>query len=227
VETRSSGSIERSPLVTRRARKAVASRHRILDAAVECLVEVGYAQASTLMVQRRAGVSRGGLLHHFPSKEMLFVAAATHLSRRRVDDTGARTAEFACPDGSAERIDEAISAMWARHGEVFFRASIELWLAAQHHPALREVVHEAERGLNESIRDIVAGMFGPAWATHPDFPALRETLLTSMRGTALVSAFGDAGSRHERMLVHWRRLAHALLDGPGQAGRSDPRAVRP
>jgi AcrR family transcriptional regulator len=162
-------------------------------------------------------VSRGGLLHHFPSKDALFVAAATHLARRRVADTGARTAEFACPDGSVARIDEAIAAMWERHGEAFFRASIELWLAAQHHPALRAVVYEAERGLNESIRDIVAEMFGPAWAAHPDFPALRETLLTSMRGTALVATLGAAGSRHERMLEHWRRLARGLLDGPGRA----------
>ncbi|WP_181783102.1 TetR/AcrR family transcriptional regulator [Pseudonocardia pini] len=205
------------PAVTRRARKAVVSRRRILDAAVDCLVEVGYAEASTLMVQRRAGVSRGGLLHHFPSKEALFVAAATLLSRRRVADTAARTAEFGCPDGSVERIDEAIAAMWERHGEAFFRASIELWLAAQHHPALRGVVYEAERGLNESIHAIVAGMFGPAWAAHPEFPALRETLLTSMRGTALVATFGDAGPRHERMLEHWRRLARGLLAGPAAA----------
>lgn len=199
------------PIVTRRARRTVASRARILDAAVACLVEVGYDQASTVMVQRRAGTSRGGLLHHFPSKDDLFVAAATHLSQRRVADTGARTAEFTSTEASSERIDEAIVAMWARHQEPFFRAAIELWLAAQHHQALRSVVYEAERKLNTAILDIVAAMFGPVWSAHPLFPALRATLLTSMRGTALMSGFDAAEPRHERMLDHWRSLARGAL----------------
>ena len=56
------------------------SRLLILDAAVACLVEDGYAGASTLAVQARAGVSRGRLLHHFPSRAELLVAAAEHLS---------------------------------------------------------------------------------------------------------------------------------------------------
>ena len=49
------------------------SRLRILDAAVACLVESGYAGTTTLTIQARAGVSRGRLLHHFPSKETLLV----------------------------------------------------------------------------------------------------------------------------------------------------------
>lgn len=201
----------RAPVVTRRARRTVASRRRILDAAVDCLVEVGYAQASTLMVQRRAGVSRGGLLHHFPSKDALFVAAATHLARRRVDDAGSMAAVLACPDGSPERIDAAITAMWAKHREPFFRAAIELWVAAAHRRELREVVLEAERELNVVIREVVATMFGPTWAAHPGFPALRETLLTSMRGAALVDAFGDMQTRHERLTGQWRQLAWSVL----------------
>ena len=46
------------------------------------------ARSSTLMVQRRAEVSRGGLLHHFPSKDALLVAAAQHLAAVRVAETG-------------------------------------------------------------------------------------------------------------------------------------------
>ena len=69
------------PLGRREARTAT-SRARILDAAVACLVESGYSGATTLQIQARAGVSRGRLLHHFPSRDELLVAASRHLATR-------------------------------------------------------------------------------------------------------------------------------------------------
>src|SRR6187402_1697681 len=56
------------------------TRRALLDAAVESLIEVGFARTTTLEVQRRANVSRGALLHHFPSKAELLVAAVDHLA---------------------------------------------------------------------------------------------------------------------------------------------------
>ncbi|MGC9544677.1 helix-turn-helix domain-containing protein, partial [Streptomyces sp. UG1] len=54
-------------VMTRRDEQRVATRAQIVDAAVESLIEVGVAATTTLEVQRRAGVSRGALLHHFPT----------------------------------------------------------------------------------------------------------------------------------------------------------------
>src|SRR5258705_12501929 len=59
------------------------TRRALLDAAVESLIEVGFARTTTLEVQRRADVSRGALLHHFPSKTELLVAAVDHLAEMR------------------------------------------------------------------------------------------------------------------------------------------------
>src|SRR5438128_4428078 len=59
------------------------TRRALLDAAVESLIEVGFARTTTLEVQRRANVSRGALLHHFPSKAELLVAAVDHLAEMR------------------------------------------------------------------------------------------------------------------------------------------------
>src|SRR5215831_19475699 len=59
------------------------TRRALLDAAVESLIEVGFARTTTLEVQRRAAVSRGALLHHFPSKAELLVAAVDHLAKMR------------------------------------------------------------------------------------------------------------------------------------------------
>jgi len=64
---------------------------------VACLVESGYSGATTLQIQARAGVSRGRLLHHFPSRDELLVAASRHLATERLRATAARIGGLARP----------------------------------------------------------------------------------------------------------------------------------
>jgi AcrR family transcriptional regulator len=48
------------------------SREKILDALVEVVVRDGVGAATLDAVRTEAGVSKGGLLYHFPSREALF-----------------------------------------------------------------------------------------------------------------------------------------------------------
>ena len=91
------------------------SRTRILDAAVSCLVESGYAGTTTLTIQNRAGVSRGRLLHHFPSKENLLVAAAQHLATSRFAADGLARADLlvVARDAAALRFRRCSRAAWS------------------------------------------------------------------------------------------------------------------
>jgi len=54
-------------------------RQRLIEATLEALVEVGYAELTFSHVVERAGVSRGAPLHHFASKAALVEAAAEAL----------------------------------------------------------------------------------------------------------------------------------------------------
>src|SRR3954447_16097606 len=101
-------SVDRGTVTGPRSRSdgSADSRLLILDAAVACLVEDGYAGASTLAVQARAGVSRGRLLHPFPARAELLVAAAGHLSETLLEEVRARAAELmADQPAGGERID--------------------------------------------------------------------------------------------------------------------------
>jgi AcrR family transcriptional regulator len=60
---------------TRRGQeRSAATRRRIVQVARELVAEQGYAGLSTSEVMRRAGVSRGGLYHHFAGKDELLGA---------------------------------------------------------------------------------------------------------------------------------------------------------
>jgi AcrR family transcriptional regulator len=51
--------------------RADVTRARIVQAARELVTENGYAAVSTAQIQERAGISRGGLYHHFTSRQEL------------------------------------------------------------------------------------------------------------------------------------------------------------
>lgn len=83
------------------AERSATTRASILKAAVTCLYKHGYGATTTVSVAASAKVSRGAMLHHFPSKADLMLATLNHvLELNRADFLSA-----------AARIDDA----WERY----------------------------------------------------------------------------------------------------------------
>ena len=198
---------------TRREQRTVDSRDRILEAAVECLIEEGYTMATTLRIQTRAGVSRGRLLHHFPSREALLVAAAAHLAQERVRMSTETVVQALTRDlTSGDRIGQLVELMWMTFHEPHFWAAMEVWTAARTNDGLAEAILPAERRLGGVIRTGVDRMWGPDLTGHPRYPQLREILLTSMRGAAMTYVFDRRDPRRDVHIAQWADLARVLLD---------------
>ncbi len=66
--------MERASRTDHNAERADATRGRIVQAARELVIEHGYDGVSTGQVLQLAGVSRGGLYHHFAGKQELMAA---------------------------------------------------------------------------------------------------------------------------------------------------------
>ncbi|MEV1294821.1 helix-turn-helix domain-containing protein [Pseudonocardia sp. NPDC049635] len=205
---------ERSTTTRTRAQRSQDSRARILDAAVACLIEGGYSGSTTLVIQSEAAVSRGRLLHHFPSRDRLLVAAAQHLAVKRVADTEERVrrvVEQNPPADVFERADLVIELLWESFSEPHFWASIELWTAARVNSEIADVLRPEEKRLGAAIRASMARMFGDELASRPRFKQLRDLLLTSMRGTSMTYTFDRRDPREDAMLDQWKDLARLLL----------------
>lgn len=69
---------ERRPNVERSA----ATRKLILDATITCLNEWGYGGVTNIKVADAAGVSRGAMMHHFPTRQALIIATIEHAHDR-------------------------------------------------------------------------------------------------------------------------------------------------
>jgi AcrR family transcriptional regulator len=202
------------PAVRTQVQRSGATRALILDAAVACLVANGYERTTTISVQARAGVSRGRLLHQFPSRTSLLVAAAQYLANTRIVEMEqwiTRSNAGWADDG--ERCDRATELLWATFDEPYFWAAMELWHAARTDPDLRAELLTTEQQLGRAIRHVVATMYGPTLSSHSDFDELRELLFTSMRGVALTYALRARDQATDPHLPVWQRLARDTLLG--------------
>jgi AcrR family transcriptional regulator len=87
---------------TQEERRA-ATKSILLDATIHCLGRDGYAATSISSITEQAGVSRGALLHHYPTKNELIAHAILHFYRQRLERfkehlLGADTSRFSLED---------------------------------------------------------------------------------------------------------------------------------
>ncbi len=62
--------------------RSAATRKQILDATIRCLETVGYGAVTNIRVAEEAGVSRGAMMHHFPTRQTLLVATVEYAYSR-------------------------------------------------------------------------------------------------------------------------------------------------
>ena len=68
-----------------RKRQPDITQQRLLDVAGELVTESGVMALTLEAVAKRAGVSKGGLLHHFPTKDALLIAVLEPRGRQAVE----------------------------------------------------------------------------------------------------------------------------------------------
>jgi AcrR family transcriptional regulator len=177
-------------------------QRRLLDATLSSLVEKGYRGTTTLEVQKRAGVSRGALLHHYGSRSELVLAAIDHVARERMDEVLALAK--AQPPGS-KRIAWAVRVLWSTFEGPLFAASLELWLAARTDEELLVALVPQEQVVGRAIRDMAGHLFGDDARDAAGFAEILEILLDAMRGAAArVVLRTEATDR--RLLSAWTQL---------------------
>ena len=186
------------------------TRRALLDAAIESLIEVGFARTTTLEVQRRAEVSRGALLHHFPSKAELLVAAVDHLAEMRARELKSLAAQL--PTGKP-RTDVVLGLLWQCFSGAFFQVAMELRTAARTDAELRSVLVAAERSLRDRIVAQSRTLFSKDVAEHAGFERALDLTLQLMIGAAMTAVLHGHGqdSQLDDLIDDWKSLFPLVL----------------
>jgi AcrR family transcriptional regulator len=182
-----------------------AMRQRLLEATIECLVERGWSGTSTTLVSRRAGVSRGAQLHHFPTKTDLVVAAVEHMGARRSERLFERAATL--PRG--RRRTRAVLDLLAEHfTSPLFVAALELWVAARTDEQLHRAVAPLEQRIGRDTHRQTVELLGVD-ESRPGARELVQATLDLVRGLGLANTLSDDSARRRRVLDRWA----TTLDG--------------
>jgi AcrR family transcriptional regulator len=181
--------------------RSAETRSRLLDATIECLVDVGYARTTTTMVAERAGLSRGAQVHHFPTKGELVLRAVARLAARQAEEMRRRAAGLA---GSQDRLEGFLDLLWGAFSGSLFCAVLELQVAARTDPELREPLREFERQAGRAILEMWRELDG-ARPRGPDSEALLEMTVLMIQGLALRRILNDDDAGRRRLLGLWKR----------------------
>ncbi|MGW4806225.1 TetR/AcrR family transcriptional regulator [Kitasatospora sp. NPDC004272] len=184
--------------------RALETRDLLLRAAVDVLCDSGYAGFSTLAVGEAAGVSRGRLVHHFPTKNALIEAVTDHLVRSYAELAPAQVRELAAAP-QPDRVAQGLGMIWQLMNTRDYQAFLELLIGTRHDPELRPVVREFERRLESELMAAVRALSGPT-ADSPAFAASLLTALQAMRGLLLISSAGG----HD-LAAEWETVRGRLL----------------
>lgn len=179
-------------------------RRRLIDATLQCLVADGYSSTTVSSIVRRAGVSRGAHVHHFPSKDALILQATEHLMRRAYRVLGEMLLAIAEDEN---RVQAVVDGAWKTiYGTRLFEAYFELMIAARHDAGLAASLQELSARTLRTIDGAIVHYFekrGESVETPRDLFVLTHWLLSGLSaGRHAVTAGVDG--RH--YLEVWGRL---------------------
>jgi AcrR family transcriptional regulator len=196
--------------VTKRDEQRQETRGRIVEAAVRSLVETGYAATTALGVQHRAEVSRGALLHHFPTSEALSSAAVQRLVEINLD---AVRAEARRTPQDADPIARGVGVLYRASRADSFGAELELWAASRADQQLHDALLSAERSALKQLRDVILDLFGPDIAERPGYRNLVTLTVQFLRGLTISRALGT-GDDHDTLVATWTEVMRVALASP-------------
>lgn len=191
--------------------KSEQTRTLILDAAVVCFYELGYASTTTDNIAKQAGVSRGAMLHHFPTRFDLIKAAVLHINQKRLarfSEEETKTQQGA----EHSRVEEGIDTYWSELNTPAFVVFHELKVAARTDKELEKVLIPALKEFDQAFYEAVCQIF-PDLALSEAFVRgnyLTQYLLEGMAAAKMI----DGAPVPDKKMIAWlkRELRRSFQD---------------
>ncbi|WP_216216525.1 TetR/AcrR family transcriptional regulator [Amycolatopsis aidingensis] len=199
-----------------RQERSKATRRRLMEAAVECLGELGWNGTTVAVIAERAGVSRGAAQHHFPTREDLVAAAVAHVGDEQIVELRARAAALPAGPSRAEPVARMLLDLYTGP---MFRAALHLWVAASTDESLRGVLVPLEARVGREVHRVAIELLG----ADESRPGVRETVQATLdlaRGLGLANLLTDDTRRRGQIARQWARILEPAIGEPAGTTRA-------
>lgn len=205
TRTKAAAASARPPRQTREERSA-ATREKLINGTYRLLLKVGHAGLRSANISEEAGISRGGQLHHFASKELLIAAVYEWTVQRLEDESWARIEATKGKD--AKVLDALIDDARERFFSDSFKVILDILVASSE-----------EEPLAATLKSLAAEERAPAregWAirlaetgVEPQLAAeMTSFLWNTVKGIAIRALVNLDPGHAERVIALARQLAY-------------------
>jgi len=205
------------------AKKSAMTRDAILEAAIHCIIDYGYAQTTTSLIADRANVSRGAMTHHFPSRADVLTATIEYLHERRLNEYRALVKEFDIGSKltAREQIETVVNMVWKFVTLPSSTAYQEILMASRTDPELKRALEPLEKEFEEALLELVKGLF-PRWERREEIETAHDVATFLLTGMNLSHMRSRKKLRSRRVLAS---LADSVEGLYRRARRIDPQPV--
>jgi AcrR family transcriptional regulator len=198
--------IKRSPTPSVKPRRRThkerreATHNQLINAAIECVNELGYSGATLSIISDRAGVTRGAVQHHFGARNDLFLVLVAEIS----DQLFAQSDKKSLSGKSlGERLAYLTEQYWHIINSPHYLAAAQIMLGTAHDPKLYAQVFKVMRKAETRLDSRWIELF-------PDVPAdrimaARHLVLATFRGLTIRQL-------HRKIGGEWDAERRLLLD---------------
>jgi AcrR family transcriptional regulator len=194
------------------AERSAATQHRLYQATIDLLYSEGYSATTTISVAKKARVSRGAMLHQYPTRERLLLNVAEQIAeetRSLWQRTFVSSGAIADVTTKLQRAGDLSSAVYERPSTI---ALLEIMLATRSDANLRKGFQPIQRKGREWRSKLARRLAQDLGTVNveqiEDFIALHQVC---MRGMAIEFLFAQDRKDVERLRAMLREYEAAFL----------------
>jgi len=186
------------------AERTAATRRVLLDAAIQCLFEHGYGATTTIMVAAKAKVSRGAMLHQFPSKADLMVFVVEAVFEQEVALYGDLLAGI---DDPLERFIAYPDAVWKVLSRPAGVAVLEILQGSRSDPALSAKLAPVNARIMATVKALLEEQMH-----HPPSLPVVQLVVGVVRGLSVAQVIGPEAGNVEEVIKLLQGLLRAGVE---------------
>ena len=184
-------------------------QQRLSEAAYLIIRDGGYVNFRTSAVAKRAGVSQGAQLHHYPTKDSLAIAALDYAYK---ENNKLFEANYAAVDQCDDLLDLIFKDFKDFYLSDYFSVALDILISGGKNEELREklvVITRENRRLVE--RAWLEELINDGWplALAEELLALSHSIIRGFAARALVI---DDPAHFDRLLTRWRSMVDTLAN---------------
>ena len=195
------------------AERSDETRERVVNAAIQCIAEYGYRNASVTRIAKRSGVSWGGIQHHFGTKDAIIQAVLD----RALDEFLLESRRMSPTDDTLEnRVAVLVEGAWRLVNRPGFLALLEIVLSHRHEPPRTNPALRYRARVWNVIIAAWDHLFGHLGLSREQVELARRVTFTTLGGMVVESIMRTDAPSFDAPLAVLRENLRGLLGARGR-----------